>query len=549
MTVTVAGREGATIDADEYDVVVVGAGPVGLATAIDLGARGVRVLIVDCGDGSIAYPTAESIDVRTMEWLRQQGLSSEVDSSGFPADYPRDISFVTRLTAHEVARFERPSNAGRLSTTSGASPEGAVWWPKFWFDTALRNRADALPTVTVRYGWRCAGTVEEADGVVALLERTEGCTKRVTASYVVACDGAGSRIRRQRGITMNGAPGEATWQGVFADIPGLLDVSDSRPAVQYYALRPRRAIFGSLNGGNLWRVTYPLRPDERHSTADVVATIRDCIGVADIDVTIIDSRTWSGRTVVASSYRDGRVLLAGDAAHQMWPSGGHGMNTGMGDVHNLCWKLAMVLREQAGEELLDSYELERKPVAERNTRRARANYLADIALPTSADLDEEGDEGDAARARAADAVLRTRAVEWSSLGTQLGYRYTDSPVVIGADTAGTPDDHSTYVPAGVPGCRAPHVEHPDGRSVLDLFGRSFVLLVTQDRADTDGWTSAFADLGVPLGVARLSVNDVSASYPEPLTLVRPDGFIAWTGCRSGDAGVLTAAVLCRSVAR
>lgn len=220
------------------------------------------------------------------------------------------------------------------------------------------------------------------------------------------------------------------------------------------------------------------------------------------------------------------------------------MNTGIGDVHNLCWKLEMVLRGQAGPELLDSYELERKPVAQRNTRRAHANYLADVGLPTSADLDAEGEEGDAARARAADAVVRTRAVEWSSLGTQLGYRYPESPLVIGADTA--PEDHSTYVPAAVAGARAPHVELPDGSSVLDLFGRSFVLLVSPDGANADGWVSAFADSGVPLDVVQLSGNDVTDCYPAPLTLVRPDGFIAWVGNRCEDAGALTAAALCRS---
>ncbi|GAA4554942.1 FAD-dependent oxidoreductase [Pseudonocardia xishanensis] len=548
MTVAVAGQAVREIDADEYDVVVIGAGPVGLATAIDLGTRGARVLVVDRRDGSITYPTAESIDVRTMEWLRQHRLSGEVDRSGFPAEYRRDLAFVTRLTAHEVARFPRPSNADRLSTAPSASPEGGAWWPKFWFDTALRSRAESLPTVTVRYGWRCSQTAEEGDRVFALLEQARGLSKRVVASYVVACDGAESPIRRRLGVAMEGQPGDATWQGVFVDIPDLLEVTSSPPAVQYYALRPRRAIFGSLNGDNLWRVTYPLRSAERHGADEVVATIRDCIGSADIKVNVIDSRTWSGRTAVASTYRVGRVLLAGDAAHQMWPSGGHGMNTGMGDVHNLCWKLDMVLRGQAGPELLDSYDRERRPVAERNTRRAQANYLADIALPTGADLDDEGEEGDAARARAADAVIRTRAVEWSSLGTQLGYRYTESPVVIGADASDAPDDHSIYVPAGVPGCRGPHVVLPDGGSVLDLFGRSFVLLVSSDGADADDWISAFADSGAPLDVIQLSGTDVSASYPMPLTLVRPDGFIAWAGCRSEDADALTAAVLCRSAA-
>lgn len=549
MTVTVVGRASAEIDQDEYDVVVVGAGPVGLATAIDLGGRGVRVLVVDGRDGSINYPTAESIDVRTMEWLRQHGISGEVDNSGFPADYPRDISFVTRLATHELARFRRPSNANRRSATSRISPEGAVWWPKFWFDLALRSRADALPHVTIRYGWRCWQTVEDGDRVDALLERADGQTKQVTARYIVACDGAGSTVRRQLGVRMNGSTEEARWQGVFADIPELLKVTTSPPAVQYYTLRPRRAIFGSLNGDNLWRVTYPLQPDERHTSDDVVTTIRDCVGSADIEVSVLDSRTWSGRTVVASSYRVGRVLLAGDAAHQMWPSGGHGMNTGIGDVHNLCWKLAMVLRAEAGPELLDSYELERKPVAQRNTRRAQANYLADLALSTDADLDDEGEVGYASRARAADMVVRTRAMEWSSLGTQLGYRYPESPVAIGAECSVSLDDHGTYVPEGVSGSRAPHIELTDGRSVLDLFGRSFVLLVSSDGTDVGGWVSAFASRGVPLRVVELSGQDGSDTYPLPLTLIRPDGFVAWAGDRSANAARLTARVLCRAATR
>lgn len=545
----VAGRASADIDEDDYDVVVIGAGPVGLATAIDLGVRGVRVLVVDGRDGSIDYPTAESVDVRTMEWLRQNGISGEVDSSGFPADYPRDISFVTRLTAHEVARFPRPSNADRLSTAWGTSPEGAVWWPKFWFDSALRSRVNSLANVTLRYGWRCWQTFEDGDRVVAFLERADGQARRVAGSYVVGCDGAGSTIRRQLGVVLHGPAEETRWQGVFADIPELLTVTSSPPAVQYYALRPRRAIFGSLNGDNFWRVTYPLRPGERHSVDNVVATIRDCIGSTDIAVSVIDARTWSGRTVVAGSYKVGRVLLAGDAAHQMWPSGGHGMNTGIGDVHNLCWKLAMVLRSEAGPGLLDSYELERKPVAHRNTRRAHANHLADLALPTDADLDDEGEQGDVSRSRAADAVFRTRAMEWSSLGTQLGYRYTESPVVIGADRSAIPDHHGTFVPIGVSGSRAPHIELPGGASVLDLFGRSFVLLVSSDPLDGRAWVSAFAGHGVPLDVVEIPGQDVSGSYPMPLTLVRPDGFIAWAGGCSEDADALTATILCRSAAR
>lgn len=537
------------IEESSYEVVVVGGGPVGLATAVDLGGRGVRVLVVDQGDGAIDYPTAESIDVRSMEWLRQQGISTAVDASGFPADYPRDISFVTRLSTHELARFSRPANRDRLSTTAGLSPEGAVWWPKFWFDTALRDRAAALSTVSVRYGWQCTHNEQTDEQVTLSLVRSDGLQRRVSADYVVACDGARSNIRRALGITMDGQPGEALWQGVFAAIPELLDSVPSGAAAQYYALRPRRAIFGSLNGKDLWRITYPLSPGETHQEEDVVATIRGCIGLPDISMTVIDSRTWSGRTVVASAYREGRIFLAGDAAHQMWPSGGHGMNTGIGDVHNLGWKIAMVLGGAAGKSLLDSYEIERRPVAQRNTARAQSNYGADIALSTDALLDGVGEAAAAARAIAAEAVVQTRTSEWSSLGIQLGYRYAGSPVIVPNHQSHPDDDPSTYLPVGLPGHRAPHVDLPDGRSILDLYGRNFVLVVAADGAETDRWAAAFADLGVPLDVIDGLASFVSTRYSAPLTLVRPDGFIAWAGTNVADAGVCARIVLGREGAQ
>jgi hypothetical protein len=344
---------------------------------------------------------------------------------------------------------------------------------------------------------------------------------------------------------MDGQPGEAQWQGVFAEIPQLLDLVPGGAAAQFYALRPRRAIFGALNGKDLWRVTYPLQPGETHQESDVLDTIRASIGAPDIAVTVVDSRTWSGQTVVASAYRHARVFLAGDAAHQMWPSGGHGMNTGIGDVHNLGWKLAMVLRGTAGQSLLDSYEAERRPVAQRNTARAQSNYRADVALPTDAALDGVGQAADAARAAAADAVVRTRAREWSSLGIQLGYRYTDSPVIIPGDQVDPVDDQSSYTPAGLPGHRAPHIELPDGRSTLDLYGRNFVLLVAADGAETSGWTAAFAALGVPLDIVDGVAWGAAECYGAPLTLIRPDGFIAWAGTDLADPDVCARTVLAR----
>ncbi|WP_319449815.1 MULTISPECIES: FAD-dependent monooxygenase [unclassified Mycobacterium] len=523
------------IDVDAVDVCIVGGGPVGLAMAVDLGTRGVRVLLVDEGDGSVNYPTAESIDTRSMEWLRQLGISDALQRSGFPDDYPRDIAFVTRLAGDELVRFDRPTNGQRHLPTGGVSPEGPAWWPKFWFDTALRDRAAELPTVCVRYQWRCESVdVNSDDEVGVRLAQVGGSSRRVAAKYVVACDGARSGVRRQLGIPSEGSQAEAVWVGAFVEIPELLDRIDLAPAAQYYMLRPRRAIFGSLNGKDLWRVTYPLRDGEHHDDDEVIATIHASIGQDDVSVVLRDAREWAGHTVVSRSYRHGRVFLAGDAAHQMWPSGGHGMNTGIGDVHNLSWKLAAEIRGEAGPALLDSYEVERRPVALRNTRRAQHNYLADIALPTGADLELQDSAGRAARADAEALVTTTRKPEWSSLGVQLGYRYERSPVIVPDGTVEPVDEPTVYVPYCRPGHRAPHVMLPDGRSTLDLFGAGFVLLSTSGSEVPGVWAATFESVGARLNVVDVSTPEARVHYSADLVLVRPDGFVAWMGPANAD---------------
>jgi len=543
---TELGAAGPTgdIEVGEIDVLVVGGGPVGLAMSADLGSRGLRVLTVDAGDGAVNYPTAESIDARSMEWLRQLGIVQAVERSGFPDDYPRDIAFVTRLAGAELARFRRPGNRERRESTGGLSPEGPAWWPKFWFDIALRERAMELPSVHLRYQWRCVDVAQSERAVSARLVGADGGVREVRARYLVACDGARSTVRRAIGVTMQGTPAEAVWEGAFVQIPDLLDRIDLEPAAQFYALRPRRAIFGSLNGKDLWRVTYPLRESENPTPDEVVSTIRDGIGVPDIPVAVRDARLWSGHTVVASRYRHGRVFLAGDAAHQMWPSGGHGMNTGIGDVHNLGWKLAATLTGDAGVGLLDSYEAERRPVAVRNTARAAANYQADLALPTDAELDEPGPTGDLARERAATQIRATREREWRSLGVQLGYRYEDSPVVVADGSPEPPDEPTVYEPTCRPGHRAPHAYLPDGRSTLDLFGAGFVLLLsTLSPAPSQEWINSFAARGAALTVVDISRSEAADLYPADLVLVRPDGFIAWSGKDTENAANEVAAVV------
>ncbi|WP_155056744.1 FAD-dependent monooxygenase [Streptomyces blattellae] len=537
---TSPGPTGA-IDCSASEVVVVGGGPVGLAMTLELGRRGVDVLMVDAGDGVVSYPTAESIDVRTMEWLRSAGCGDAVDDSGFPVDYARDISFTATLAGPELVRFARPSNAERRATTGGLSAEGAAWWPKFWFDSALRERAEALSSVTLRYQWRCADFAQDASGVTLTLVRDEE-VRQVRAQFVVACDGGQSTLRRACGIGMSGSAREARWQGAMVEIPGLLDALPLDPAVQYYLLAPRRLILGSLDGGDFWRVTYPLRDGETSGESQAMSAVRDALGGLDLPVVLHGARGWSGNSVVAERFRDGRVFLAGDAAHQMWPSGGHGMNTGIGDVQNLGWKLEAALRGRAGPALLDSYELERRPVAERNVRRAASNYAADIALPSGPELLGEDAAAQALRRTAAELVRDTRATEWASLGIQLGFRYSGSAILPGTATPEPADDPGDYVPVVRVGHRAPHVQLADGRALIDALGTGFTVLRARADASAEEWTRAFKLRGYDLEIVDVPATEEYATMT--VCLVRPDGVVCWEEhCTTTGPGDVASIVL------
>ncbi|HWG28598.1 FAD-dependent oxidoreductase [Actinospica sp.] len=527
------------IESSAYDAVIVGGGPVGLATAIELGARRLSVLLVEREDGMVRYPTAESVDAASMELLRRWAIADAVERSGFPADAPRDISFVSSMTTFELARFTRPANADRRETTRGLSPEGGVWWPKFWFDPALRARAAAESTVDLRYQWACAGFEDFADGVTVRLSSAEHGHRTVRARYLVACDGAASPIRKALGIESlrESADARARWQGAFVRLPGLRRRIPHAPAVQYYLLNPRRMIFGSLDGHDLWRVTYPLADGENPGADETRASITAALRCGVEAVEILDARAWNGDAVVAASFRSGHVLLAGDAAHRMWPSGGHGMNTGLGDVANLGWKLEAVLRGWAPDALLDSYTDERRPHAERMVRRAWHNYRADNAILPDPTLDDPAETE--ARALAGKRIADTRAGEWRSLGAQLGIDYAHSQLIVADDTPATENDPERYVPSARPGRRAPHARLADRRSVLDLFRGRFTLLHFETAADGDPLAQAFRDRGIPLDLEWAGADDVRGLYDCALALIRPDGIVAWRGPNApADPGAL-----------
>jgi len=513
-------------------VLIAGGGPTGLALASELGWRGISCIVVEQTDGTVGFPTTNLVNTRTSEHLRRWGIIDQIRNAGFPTDFPRNYIFVTRVFGYELARFEHPSN-GDPQFRSPYSPEGRIWCPKLFFDPVLQQHANSFHSVQVRFNTRIESLNQDANRVVAeVVDIAHNRREQITADYLAACDGGGSTIRRQLGIRMEGNFVEGQNVAILFRSPLLLSNHHGKAVMYQVSNQKVLGAVAAVDGRELWRVNLRgIRPDQLPSL-DVPQLIRDSLG-SDVPFEILSVQAWDAHRVVAQDYSKGRVFLAGDAAHLLWPAGGFGMNTGVGDSVDLGWKLAATIQGWGGPRLLDSYEPERRPIGIRNVNEAgdmRADF--DTQIPTSPLLDEDSEEGNRLREKACEAILRTRAKEFQhdSAGVELGYRYENSPICVADGTPPPPDDHATYTPTTWPGARAPHVWLQDGRSTLDLFGHRFVLLVLSSKIiGISAFTSAAEAVGLPLQVVALDEPRARDTYERPLVLVRPDGHVAWRG--------------------
>ncbi|HTN72503.1 MAG TPA: FAD-dependent monooxygenase [Methylomirabilota bacterium] len=516
-----------------YPVIIAGAGPVGLALAIELAWRGVRCLVVEQSDGSVDFPTTNLANTRTCEHLRRWGLADRMRyESGFPTDYPRNYVFVTRMNGHEVARFDHPAN-GDPNSRSPFSPEGRLWISKPYFDPVLHKHVSALPTVEVRYRTSLEAFQPDEQKVIAdLVDTQTGKHTTIESNYLVGCDGGKSTVRHQLGIQLQGVFAQGMNVAVLFRSP-LLSFSRHGPAVMYQIINAQmQGAIAAVDGRDLWRLNIRgVRPEQLDSL-NAPEKLRHAMG-ENIPFEILAVRPWTGHCVVAEHYQEGRAFLAGDAAHLNWPAGGFGMNTGVGDAVDLGWKLTAVLQGWGGPRLLESYEPERRPIGMTNVNEAGEMHTgSETQIPCAPLLEEDSEAGRQLREKARAAILRVRAKEFQhdSAGIELGYRYENSPICVPDGTPPPPLDHGLYVPSTWPGARAPHVWLHDKRSTLDLFGKAFTLLILASKgADTSAFTTAARKVGLPLDVIALDEPQVREVYERPLVLVRPDGHVAWRG--------------------
>jgi 2-polyprenyl-6-methoxyphenol hydroxylase-like FAD-dependent oxidoreductase len=519
-------------------ILIVGAGPVGLALAGDLGWRGVPCTVIERGDGSVSQPKMDAVGVRTMEFCRRWGITTEVEQAGYNRDHPQDYIWVTGLAeGYELGRERNPPP--RDEPYPPQSPARRERCPQNFFDPVLARFASKFPHVTIRYNTELVDLVEDAERVRCTVRSTatnQTSTEQITARHVVGTDGGNSTVREQLGITMSGSPVLTYTTNAIIAAPDFWRMHDKRPGYRFIFIGPEGtwATLVAIDGRDRYRFSFVGDANKRALDETAIrSAIHRAMGRA-FHFEVISIMPWIRRELVADRFGTDRVFIAGDAAHLTSPTGGFGMNTGIQDAVDLGWKLEAVYRGWGHSRLLSTYDTERRPVAIRNVSEATGNLkrmLKPRSEPPPKAIFEPGIEGDQARKVFGDAYTAMMKREWFTIGIHLGYIYEGSPIIVSDGTPAPLDEVSTYTPTSRPGSRAPHVWLGPDRSTLDLFGRGFVLLRFDTTLDVARLRDSAEARHVPLELVDLDHDEAREVYAQPLVLVRPDGHVAWRGHR------------------
>ena len=525
----------------ETDVVVVGAGPVGLSLAMDLAGRGVKVVIAEIR--RYAEPPnvkCNHVAARTMERFRRLGVAQKLRDAGLPAEYPNDVVFRTSVCGTELTRIPIPGRADRYTSKEGPD----TWWPtpepphrinQLFLEPILLEHTAGLESVTLLNRTQVTGFVQGEGHVEATARDLEtGEERRIRCRYLVGCDGGSSTVRKAIGAKLEGTPVIQRVQSTYIRAPRLRAMIPGKPAWSYYSVNPRRCgTMFAIDGHATWLVHNHLNPDEpEFDTIDRDWAIRQILGVGpEFEYEVISKEDWVGRRLVADRFRDRNVFIAGDAAHLWVPYAGYGMNAGIADALNLSWLLAARLQGWGEEAILDAYEAERQPITMQVSNFAMDHAAKMIkarrAVPANIEADDAA--GEQARREVGGEAYALNVQQFCCAGLNFGYFYEGSPII--ADDGEAPPAYTMgdFTPSTVPGCRAPHFWLADGRSLYDAFGQGYTLLRFDARVDVAALQAAARARAMPLAVIDIAGVDIPAAYRHKLVLCRDDQHVAWRG--------------------
>jgi len=527
----------------QADVLIVGAGPVGLTLAMALAARGVRVVIAETR--RYAEPPnvkCNHVAARTMEQFRRLGVAQKVRDAGLPAEHPNDVVFRTSVTGIELTRIPIPCRRDRYTETEGPD----AWWPtpepphrinQIYLEPILLEHAAALPGVTLLNRTQVTDFVQDDQGVSAgATDLDTGATRSIRCRFLAGCDGGSSGVRKKMGAKLEGTAVIQRVQSTYIRAPELRAMIPGKPAWSYYAMNPRRCgTMFAIDGHETWLVHNHLNPDEpEFDSVDRDRSIREILGVGpEFRYEVISKEDWVGRRLVADRFRDGRVFIAGDAAHLWVPYAGYGMNAGIADAVNLSWLLAACIEGWADERILDAYEAERQPITEQVSQFAmdHAQKMIRARRAVPADIEAPGAQGDALREEIGREAYALNVQQFCCGGLNFGYFYTGSPIIATDGEAPPAYSMGDFTPSTVPGCRAPHLWLVDGRSLYDAFGPGYTLLRFDRRIEVAPLEDAARACGMPLAVLDVDAKALPPAYRHRLVLCRADQHVAWRGDR------------------